>query len=106
MKADPVLKRRMRGVILRLLLQKHERQEHRYDDYAMMSALDRLHFTVYLDLVRELLQDMQERDLLTFVSEKNKKTGDTSLSQIQLRPRGRDLLEGAPGVSDPAVEVE
>lgn len=104
MRIDAVIKRRVRGVILRLVLQKHERQEHRYDDYALLAALDRLSFELYLDAVRELLQDMQDRDLLSFKQSKDRKTGEISITGVQLRPRGRNLLEGYD--TDPAVEVE
>lgn len=104
MRIDATIKRRVRGVILKLVQQKHERQEHRYDDYALLAALDRLSFELYLDAVRELLQDMQVRDLISFTQKKDRKTGETSISAVQLRPRGTDLLEGY--ATDPAVEVE
>lgn len=104
MRVDAIVKRRVRGVILKLVLQKHERQEHRYDDYTLLAALDRLSFELYLDIVREILQDMEERDLIAFEERKNRKTGETAISKIQLRPRGRDILEG--NATDVAVEVE
>lgn len=82
MRVDAIVKRRVRGVILKLVLQKHERQEHRYDDYTLLAALDRLSFELYLDIVREILQDMEERDLIAFEERKNRKTGETAISKI------------------------
>jgi hypothetical protein len=104
MRVDAITKRRVRGVILRLVLQKHEHQEHRYDDYALLAALDRLSFELHLDVVREILQDMRDRDLVALKENRDRKSGETSITGIQLRPRGRNLLEGLE--KDVAVEVE
>ncbi len=104
MALDALTKRHARGVILKLVLQKHERQEHRFSDVTLLAALDRLSFSLYLDALRELLQDLKERDLLTFSEGKSRKTGEVTICEIQLRPRGRDVLEG--NETDKAVDVE
>jgi hypothetical protein len=100
---DFATKRVMRGVILKLIYQKHERQETRFRDLTLLAALDQLSFRVYEDLVRELLQDLSERGLLKFESEKNRKTGAVAIWAIQLTPLGRDIVEGY--VKDAAVDV-
>jgi hypothetical protein len=97
-------KRRMRGQILRLLYEGHEKQRHRMDDVTLTGVLERLHFDVWTDLVRELLQDMRERELVTFTEDRNRKTGVTAIREIQIRPRGSDVIEGS--ASDLAVDVE
>jgi len=101
---DSQTKKRLRGVILKLVYQNHERQKHRLDDVTLTGVLERLHFDVYVNLVRELLQDMGERELLKFLEERNRQHGGVSIRQIQIRPRGRDIIEGT--AADPAVYVE
>jgi hypothetical protein len=98
------MKRRMRGEILRLLYEGHEKQRHRLDDVTLTGVLERLHFDVWADLVRELLQDMRDRELISYTEDRNRKTGVTAIRKIELRPRGQDVIEGA--ASDPAVDVE
>jgi len=92
MPVDPTTKRVMRGTVLKLTYQKHERQEHRFRDETLLIALDQLSFNVHLDLVRELIQDLGDRDYLKFNSTRNRKTGEMVISEIQLTPDGRDLV--------------
>src|SRR3989304_1641916 len=93
----------MRGTGLKLTYQKHELQEHRSRDETLLIALDQLSFNVHLDLVRELIQDLGDRDYLKFNSTRNRKTGEMVISEIQLTPDGRDLVERIR--TDQAVEV-
>jgi hypothetical protein len=101
---DTALKRRLRGLLLRLIYENHERQKHRLDDLTLWGALDRLHFDTGRDEIRTLLQDLQERDCISFTPDRNLDTGKVALRQIMLRPRGRDLVEKT--VTDPAIEME
>jgi hypothetical protein len=102
--ADPQLKRRLRGVILKLIAQNHEKQQHRLDDITLTGVLERLQYDVYVDLVRATLQDLEERGMLEFAQDRNRKTGETFIRQIQILPKGRDLVEGT--ISDPAIDVD
>src|SRR5260370_18056203 len=95
------IKRRLRGKILALIYQNHEAQGHRLDDITLAGVLDRLGFDVYGNLVRELLQDLGERGCVKFNEEKNRATGEVSIRQIQILPRGRDTIEKT--TSHPAV---
>jgi hypothetical protein len=96
-------KRRLRGEILRLLYEQHEKQEHRLDDVTLCGVLERLRFDVWMDLVRELLQDLGEREMITFVETRDRKRGEVRISTIMIRPKGRSIIEG--DVTDPAIDV-
>jgi hypothetical protein len=100
---DFATKRVIRGVILKLIYQKHERQETRFRDLTLLAALDQLSFHVYLNLVCELLQDLSDRGLLKFESDRNRRTGVVTMWGIQLLPPGRDVVERYR--FDPAVDV-
>lgn len=104
MAVDARTKRVMRGTILKLVYQKHERQETRFMLRTLMAALDDLAFRVYENLVVELLQDLSDRGYLRFTQTRDRKTEETSIYGIQLTPSGRDLVERIQ--SDPAVDVE
>lgn len=104
MAIDPRTKCVMRGTILRLVYQKHERQETRFMVRTLMSALDDLAFRVYEDLVTELVQDLGDRGYLKFTEIKDRKKGTVSISEIQLTPTGRNIVEGIQ--ADAAVDVE
>ncbi|HLZ93361.1 MAG TPA: hypothetical protein VKQ28_16775 [Candidatus Acidoferrum sp.] len=98
------MKRRLRGKILSLIYENHESQRTRLDDITLAGVLERLGFDVYGNLVRELLQDLGERGCLKFNQEKNRVNGEVSIRQIQILPRGRDVVEKT--VGDAAVDVE
>jgi transcription initiation factor IIE alpha subunit len=104
MSANPQLKRRLRGVILQLVYENHEKQKHRLDDVTLTGVLERLQFDVYVNLVREILQDLQERKLLSFELVKDRQTGRMSIMRVQISPAGRDIVEKT--TADPAVDVE
>ncbi|MGH7936715.1 MAG: hypothetical protein ACREF8_06875, partial [Chthoniobacterales bacterium] len=104
MSLSPQHKRRLRGMILKLVYENHEAQNHRLDDVTLTGVLERLQFDVYVNAVRELLQDLGERGLLSFKQERDRTTGRISIRQVQISPKGRDLVENT--TSDPAVEVE
>jgi len=90
--------------MLKLIYENNEAQQHRLDDVTLTGVLERLQFDVYVNLVRELLQDLEERRLISFESEKNRTTGAMAIRKIQITPSGRDIIERT--TSDPAVEVE
>lgn len=103
MAVDAKTKRNMRGAILKLVYQKNERQETRFRDQTLLAALDDLAFSVYLNLVHELLQSLSDSGLVKYKEDKDRKTGELSISQIQLTPRGRSIVEGAE--TDSSVNV-
>jgi transcription initiation factor IIE alpha subunit len=97
-------KRRMRGTILQLLYENHEAQKTRYDDVTLTGVLERLQFDVSVNLVRELLQDLRERGMVSFDQQKNRYTGAITIRKIQISPGGVDIIEKTK--TDPAVDVE
>jgi len=104
MSPEAQYKRRLRGMILKLVYENHERQEHRLDDITLTGVLERLQFDVYVNLVRETLQDLGERGLLTFQEVRDRKRGVYSIRKIQISPLGRDLVERTK--TDPAIDME
>jgi hypothetical protein len=70
----------------------------------LTGVLERLQFDVWVNLVREILQDLQERRLINFDVERNRITGTSAIRQIQITPGGRDIIEKTS--TNPAVEVE
>jgi len=103
---SPAQRKRLRGVILKLVQQRHAKQKHRHYDWSLMDVLNTLHFNVYLNLVRELVQDLVERGCLAAKQDKDKITGEVSISEIEIRPHGRDILEGTATDEGIMVEVE
>ena len=97
-------KRRLRGMVLKLIYENHYGQKHRLDGITLHGVLERLHFDVSRNQVRTVLQDLKDRNLLRFTQEKDPDTGKISIRQIQVRPAGIDLQERT--TTDPAVEVE
>lgn len=104
MSTNAQIKRRLRGEILKLVYENHERQNTRLDDITLAGVLERLGFDVYVNLVQEILEDLCERGCVKYEEEKNRITGKKSLRKIQILPRGRDVIEKT--ISDAAVDVE
>ncbi len=97
-------KRRLRGMILKLLYQNHEAQRTRLDDVTLAGVLERLQFDVYVNLIREILQDLKDRGLVSFETQRDKVSGYFAIRQIQITPSGRDIIEKTS--INPAVDVE
>jgi len=91
-------------MILKLIYQNHEEQNHRLNDTTLTGVLERLQFDVYVNAVRELLQDLKDRELVTFLEIRDRVTGRVRIEKIQICPAGRDLVEKT--TVNPAVEVE
>lgn len=101
---SPQQKRRLRAVILKLIYENREAQNHRLDDVTLTAVLEKLGHDVYVNLVREMLQDLQERGFVTFEKTRDRITGKTSIQKIQIAPAGADIVEETK--TDPAVDVE
>jgi hypothetical protein len=97
-------RKRLRGVILELLQTNHDKQESRFTSTALWSAAVRgLGFDVSRNEVVTMLQDLKGRGYVDFTLKKNEDTGEIRIFNIELCPKGRDLLEGT--IEDPAVEL-
>jgi hypothetical protein len=94
-------KARLRGEILRLIYRQDESGRYRYDDVTLAGVLVRLGHDTYVREVRMLLQDLQERGCIALRTDKNPLTGEVRVSEIEIRPRGRDVIEGRE--RDPAI---
>ena len=97
------IKRRLRAEILKLVYENHESQRLRLDDVTLFAIMARLNFDVHVNLVRELLQDLHERECVKFDEDKNRITGEVAIRKIQILPRGRDIVERT--TIDRAVDV-
>jgi hypothetical protein len=96
--------KRLRGMILELLQTNHDEQKSRFDSTMLWSALVRgLGFDASENDVITMLQDLRGRSYISYTEIKNQRRGEYRIVQIELCPKGRDLLEGT--ISDPAVEV-
>jgi len=102
--ANAQLKRRLRGVVLRLVYENHEAQGHRLDDVTLTGVLERLGFDAYVNLTREILEDLAERGFATINEERDRLTGKKAIRKVQITPAGRDIIERTK--VDPAVDVE
>lgn len=91
-------------MVLKLIYENHEAQKNRLDDVTLTGVLERLQFDVYVNLVREILQDLRERGLVSFDGQKDRISGSYAIRKIQITPGGRDIIEKTS--SNPAVEVE
>jgi len=96
--------KRLRGMILELLQTNHDEQKSRFDSSMLWSALVRgLGFDASENDVITMLQDLRGRSYVDYREIKNLRAGEYRIVQIELCPKGRDLLEGT--IADPAVEV-
>src|SRR5260370_9432333 len=94
--------KRLRGVILELLQTNHDEQKTRFDSSMLWSALVRsLGFDASENDVITTLQDLRGRSYVSYTEIKNLRRGEYRIVQIELCPKGRDLLEGT--ITDPAV---
>jgi hypothetical protein len=96
-------RKRLRGEILELVDEGHSEQRSRFTDVILWGVLQRLKYDVSQNDVITVLQDLKDRNYLSFEQDKNLRTGAVRISQIQITPAGRDLLEGTK--ADAAVHI-
>jgi hypothetical protein len=96
-------KKRCRGAILRYVHLNREEQGSRMDDTQLWGLLHGLRFDVGQAEILALLQDLQERECLHFVSTRNRWSGRTEISRITITSRGCDLVERT--IEDPAILI-
>ena len=96
-------RKRLRGQILELLDENHSQQRSRFTDVVLWGVLQRLKYDVSQNEVLTLLEDLHDRGYVKYSSVKNAQSGVRRLSQIEITPDGRDVLEGTR--QDDAVHV-
>lgn len=96
--------RTLRATILGLVYDNHARQYTRLSHVTLMGALERLFVEISRDDLFTVLDDLLERGYLNFKKVRDRQTGRTSIAQIQITPKGRDLVERT--TTDPAVQFE
>ena len=101
--SQAVRKKRYRGAILQFVHTNREDQGSRMDDIQLWGLLQELNFEVGQNEVLSMLQDLESRQYLRFAVKKNRYSGRTEISQIELTSRGCDLVERI--MEDPAVLV-
>jgi predicted transcriptional regulator len=97
---DAAQNKRTRAVIIELLNIRHSEQRSRPDHVLMWHMLLDLGADASENEVLTLLQDLFDRGYVAYREEKDRRTSRVSISQIQLTPKGRDLIEGT--ITDPA----
>ena len=96
--------KRMRGMILELLQTNHDQQGSRFDSSMLWHALVcGLGFDASENDVLTTLQDLHDRGYVDYREIRNLKKGEYRIVQIELKPKGRDLLEET--ITDAAVEL-
>lgn len=98
---DPVQSKRTRQVIVELIYDRHSKQQSRADDSMMWRMVNDLGCDVSENDLLMALQDLFDRGYLVYREDKDRKTHAVKISEIQLTPRGRDLVERT--VADPAI---
>lgn len=96
-------RKELRGEILKLIYLNQEKQSSRLTDVTLWGVLSDLHYDVGRNLVRSLLQDLADRQCVRYQQEKDADTGKIAIRQIEILPRGRDIVDGI--VAEPAIEV-
>jgi hypothetical protein len=86
--------KRLRGEILEIVDEGHRRQEQRLNHLVLWGVLQRMQYDVSQNDVITVLQDLKDRGYLSLFQDKNPRTGIVRISQIQITPAGRDVLEG------------
>jgi len=93
--------RRFRGQVLTMLCGIHNSQQSRLNDVNLTRMLQGMAIECGIKDVVTVLQDMHERDWVTYRSYFNEITNRTELSKIEIRPDGRDICEQT--TTSPAV---
>ena len=93
--------KRLRGMIVEVLYDRHAQQQHRIDHVILWHILQDLGRDVSENEALTALQDMSDRGYVRYEQTKDRKTGAVNVYLIQLTARGRDLREET--ISDPAV---
>lgn len=97
----PDRKKKFRGDILRLLAIAHDKQRSRMSDTEICVNLKALAIDCELPDVVTILQEMKDRDWVTFRQIKNIFPRRVQLLEVQILPDGRDLVEQT--TENPAV---
>ena len=102
--------RALRATILQIVYDNHFSRQSRLRLTPLHGALERLFFDISEDELVTVLEDLQERNYLTFTRDEKKwkKSRELVIGEIQITPRGRDLVEDAPGAreKEPGVSFD
>jgi hypothetical protein len=102
--------RGLRATILQIVYDNHFKRNSRLRLTPLHGALERLFFDISEDELVTVLEDLQERGCLTFTRDEKKwkKSRELVIGEIQITPKGRDLVEDTPGVrqKEPGISFE
>lgn len=99
--SDAIQTKRLRGAILELIVARHAAQLSHMDSIALWHLMLSLSFDLGENELLTLLQDLKDRQYLSFIEKKNRLTNRTEISRIAITPGGRDLVERT--TENPAV---
>jgi hypothetical protein len=95
--------RQLRAAILQLLYSNHQAMNSKFRLVELAGALNDLGFRFEsLNQLASVMQDMSERDLVSFAEEKERFSRKVIIHSIAILPRGRDLVEGT--IKDDAID--
>jgi hypothetical protein len=101
----PEQTKRLRGAILEVLEANHRAQKSRLDLAVLWAMLRKLgHSDLYKNDLVTVLQDLRDRDYIDFQFKREPWAGEIRLWEIEIEPKGRDLLEGT--IQDAAVQLD
>lgn len=94
--------RQLRATILQIVYDNHFNRASRLRLTPLHGALTQLFFDVSEDELVTVMEDLQERECLTFARDEKKwrKSRELVIGEIQITPKGRDLVEAAPGARE------
>ncbi|MCU1308243.1 MAG: hypothetical protein JWN45_2938 [Acidobacteriaceae bacterium] len=98
--------RQLRATILTTVYDNHRKQHSRLRLVQLAGVLETLFFDIALNDLVTVLQDLKERRYLEFKENKDRWTHRVNIGEIQITPKGRDLVERAPGCADPGVDFD
>lgn len=102
--------RELRATILQIVYDNHFSRSSRLRLTPLHGALERLFFDVSEDELVTVMEDMRERGCLTFTRDEKKwkKSRELIIGEIQITPKGRDLVEDAPGAraKEPGISFD
>jgi len=96
--------RQLRATILRTVYDNHRQQQSRLRLVLLEGMLERLFFEVARNDLIAVLQDLKERGYLNFREDRDRYTRKVNIGEIQITPKGRDLVEKTE--TDEAVDFD
>ena len=98
--------RQLRAAVLQIIYSNQQNQRSRLRFTPLYGAITRLGFDVSINVLVTVLQDLKERGYIKYTRDEDayRESRKTVISEIQILPEGRDVVEKT--TADPAVCFE